>query len=95
MVEQRSPKPTVEGSSPSAPANEKQRPLLGVFLFLGLLWLSFRHFLSSFLLSFCPFLFSSLLFSSLLFLACIVLTAAWLVFACLCCKQVCFLCHQS
>ena len=64
MVEQRSPKPTVEGSSPSAPANEKQRPLLGVFLFLGLLWLSFRHFLSSFLLSFCPFLFSSLLFSS-------------------------------
>ena len=90
MVEQRSPKPTVEGSSPSAPANEKQRPLLGVFLFLGLLWLSFRHFLSSFLLSFCPFL-----FSSLLFLACIVLTAALLVFACLCCKQVCFLCHQS
>ena len=66
MVEQRSPKPTVEGSSPSAPANEKQRPLLGVFLFLGLLWLSFRHFLSSFLLSFCPFLFSSLLFFSLL-----------------------------
>ena len=47
MVEQRSPKPTVEGSSPSAPANEKQRPLLGVFLFLGLVWLAFLHFLSS------------------------------------------------
>ncbi len=30
MVEQRSPKPTVEGSSPSAPAI---RPLIGVFLF--------------------------------------------------------------
>lgn len=33
MVEQRSPKPTVEGSSPSAPANAL-RPRLGVFLFL-------------------------------------------------------------
>lgn len=33
MVEQRSPKPTVEGSSPSAPA---MKPLSGVFSFLGL-----------------------------------------------------------
>lgn len=32
MVEQRSPKPTVEGSSPSAPA---MKPLSGVFSFLG------------------------------------------------------------
>lgn len=36
MVEQRSPKPTVEGSSPSAPARHNEAPL-GVFLFLALL----------------------------------------------------------
>ena len=34
MVEQRSPKPTVEGSSPSAPARHNEAPL-GVFLFLA------------------------------------------------------------
>ncbi len=34
MVEQRSPKPTVEGSNPSAPANIKPPP--GGFLFFGL-----------------------------------------------------------
>lgn len=34
MVEQRSPKPTVEGSSPSAPARHNEAPL-GVFFVSG------------------------------------------------------------
>lgn len=33
MVEQRSPKPTVEGSSPSAPANTQDAPFWGFFVF--------------------------------------------------------------
>ncbi len=86
MVEQRSPKPTVEGSSPSAPANEKQRPLLGVFLFLGLVWLAFLHFLSSFLPFSFPF---SVLFLSLLLLP----YGLCLAFAGLCCKHLCLRCH--
>lgn len=32
MVEQRSPKPTVEGSSPSAPARHNEAPLGGFFV---------------------------------------------------------------
>ena len=68
MVEQRSPKPTVEGSSPSAPANEKQRPLLGVFCFWALCGSPF--FIFSLLSSPSPFL---SLFSS--FPCCYCLTA--------------------
>lgn len=67
MVEQRSPKPTVEGSSPSAPANEKQRPLLGVFFVFGPCVAR----LSSFSLFFPPLLLSFL--CSLPFLAVIAL----------------------
>lgn len=36
MVEQRSPKPMVEGSSPSAPANQFKGPVLGFFVFISL-----------------------------------------------------------
>ena len=45
MVEQRSPKPTVEGSSPSAPARHNEAPF-GVFLFLShlnFLWPVLAH----------------------------------------------------